>query len=281
VSKPVTALLPYYGGNRTLAPHVGAHLAGRSFVAIPFAGGLSEVRCITARTLLVGDLHKHVIALASVVAHPQMGPRLIRRLRRWVCHESAMEAAQERCIGYERNGPPDDLVQWAEDYFAASWLARSGLAGTEKEFAASFAVRYDAGGGDPAKRFHSAIDGLRDLRRTLRRCTFVVRDAFDLLDELKDEPETGVYVDAPWPKDGDKYRHRFTDAQQKQLAQALARFQRARVVIRYGDHPLIRELYAAKRWHWLHLDGRTANRREKGSKAEVLILNGEPKSRGG
>lgn len=40
--------------------------------------------------------------------------------------------------------------------------------------------------------------------------------------------------------------------------------------------PLIRELYAGARWKWLHLDGRTANRREKGSKAEVLILNGEP-----
>jgi DNA adenine methylase len=281
VSKPVTALLPFFGGNRTLAPHVGAQLAGVSFVAIPFAGGLSEVRCITARTLLVGDLHKHVIALASVVAHPQMGPQLIRRLRRWVCHEAAMEAAQARCVGYERDGPPADLVQWAEDYFAASWLARSGMAGTAKEFDASFAVRYDAGGGDPAKRFYSAVDGLRDLRRTLQRCTFVVRDAFDLLADLKDDPETGVYLDPPWPQDGDKYRHRFTDAQQRQLAKALARFQKARVVIRYGDHPLIRELYAGPRWKWLHLDGRTANRREKGSKAEVLILNGELNTHGG
>jgi hypothetical protein len=30
-----------------------------------------------------------------------------------------------------------------------------------------------------------------------------------------------------------------------------------RVVCRFYDHPLIRELYGADRWTWLQLDGRT------------------------
>lgn len=270
MSKPVTALLPFFGSNRTLAPHVGAQLAGVPFVAIPFAGGLSEVRCIAARTLLVGDLHRHVIALASVVAHPQMGPRLIRRLRRWVCHEAAMEAAQERCVGYERDGPPEDLVQWAEDYFAASWLARSGMAGTEKEFQASFAARYDAGGGDPARRFYSAVDGLRDLRRTLQRCTFVVRDAFDLLADLKDDAETGIYCDPPWFLDGNRYRHKFTDEHHARLEKQLRSFKAAKVVVRYGDCKQLRRLYTPDHWHFVKLDGRTQHNNVK---KEVLITN--------
>lgn len=85
----------------------------------------------------------------------------------------------------------------------------------------------------------------------MRRCEFVRMDAFEFLEKCKDTRETGIYVDAPWPDDGDRYKHKFSEGDQRRLAAKLARFERARVVIRFGDHPLIRELYPE---HYERLD---------------------------
>lgn len=59
--------------------------------------------------------------------------------------------------------------------------------------------------------------------------------------------------------------------QQARLAEALAKFARTRVVVRYGDHPLIRDLYPEPRWTWLEQRGRN---QRNGEIAEVLIVNG-------
>lgn len=59
----VTSIASWFGSNRMLAPIVGQELAGVPWVGIPFAGGMSELVHITARTLQVNDLHEHVINL--------------------------------------------------------------------------------------------------------------------------------------------------------------------------------------------------------------------------
>jgi hypothetical protein len=54
--KPTTtAIAGWFGGNRLLAPRVGAALEGCNHVVILFAGGMCEVPHITARTILVND----------------------------------------------------------------------------------------------------------------------------------------------------------------------------------------------------------------------------------
>ncbi len=80
----------------------------------------------------------------------------------------------------------------------------------------------------------------------------------------------GLYVDAPWLDAGDDYRHAFTPEQQARLAEMLARLRRARVVVRYGDHPLIRELYPPPRWTWLEQSSRN---QRNGVTEEVLLVN--------
>jgi len=84
------------------------------------------------------------------------------------------------------------------------------------------------------------------------------------------QPGHGIFADPPWPHDGNQYKYKFTEQEQRKLAQVLGCFGQARVVVRYGDHPMIRELYPESRWHWQRFTGRTAANK---AKTEVLLVN--------
>lgn len=56
---------------------------------------------------------------------------------------------------------------------------------------------------------------------------------------------------------------------QRQLAERLAGFEHSPVVVRYGDHPLIRELYPDDRWRWVEQASKDMH---GGEVAEVLIV---------
>lgn len=284
MSKPAqcTRLVPYFGGAASIAQHVGHQLAGARYVVVPFAGGMSELlHLLDANTLIVGDLNRHVINLANVVKYDRLRAALVRDLRRLPFHEDTLRNAQQVCARVEAGAFTGDAYEWARAYFVACWMARNGDAGTGKEFRSGLSRRTDGNGGDSAGRFRTATESLRAWQRIMPRCTFLVRDALKLIPETKDEPENGIYVDAPWPKDGDKYAHNGGDTPEKRCAfqvairDALAPFERARVVVRYGDCALIRELYADPKWRFLEVAGRTARKRKKGDKREVLIVNGE------
>jgi len=269
-----------------LAPRVGSELTGCEWVGVPFAGGMCELRYIKARSVLVSDLHRHVINLARVVAHPLLGPKLYRRLRRTAFHPDELAAAQERCLRREdRTGGLGDLfsndssirrhddpdLDWAVDYFTAVWMARGGNAGTDGEFRGGLSLRWDAGGGDSNTRFRSAAASLAPWRRVMRRCNFVTEDVFDFLARVKDRKGNGLYIDSPWPSAGDGYRHKFTTADQRRLAKEVSRFSDTRVVIRFGVHPLIEELYPRDHWNW---QVQTSRSQANGDVPEALIING-------
>lgn len=269
-AKGVTALAPWFGSNRTLAHNVGDLLAGCGWVGVPFAGGMSELAHIKARTIVLSDLHYDIINLASVLSHPTMGSAMIRELRRTPFHETGL-AISQRSLNEFANLPQSfrQCYERAVAYFICVWMGRSGLAGTDSEFKSTLAVRWTATGGDSATRFRSATEALRNWRDIMPRCTFIVRDCFDFLKEVHDTPDHGLYCDAPWPDDGDNYKHKFTEQQQEQLAETLAKFTATRVVVRFGDHPLIRRLYPADLWQWVEITGRTST---NAAKAEVLLV---------
>jgi hypothetical protein len=263
-----------FGSNRTLAPKVGEILAGCDWVGIPFAGGMSELRYIEARTINVNDLHSHLIVLTRVMRCPEKGPKLYRLVRRFAFHPHELMGSQGECIRNASREPMSDaeehygIVNWAAAYFVVGWMGRHGSALTDAEFTAGISTRWNANGGDSNKHYRSAIEGLRAWREILQRANFTCLSWEKFLSKCKDEPSHGIYCDPPWPDDGAKYTHKFTEQDQRALAAALDRFQHARVVVRYGDHPLIRELYPESRWTWLELEGRTQT---NSAKAEVLI----------
>lgn len=268
----IKALAPVYGSNRILGSDVGKLLRGCSFVGIAFAGGLCEVPHITARTIVCNDLNRAAVNLGMVAADPEMGQALRCRLDAMPFHPDTLIRSQERCRDREQDPEPWKVhnLEWAIDYFVCAWMARNGTAGTDAEFRAGLSVRWDSGGGDSVVRFRNAAEALKDWQDVLARVTFQTLDAFEFLAKCKDVAGHGYYCDPPWPDDGDQYKHKFGEPQHRRLAAVLRAYKQARVVVRYGDHPLIRELYPEPLWTWHRLTGRTSANKDK---AEVLIVN--------
>lgn len=276
----ITAIAPWYGSNRMLAAHVGKLLKGCEWVGVPFCGGMSELAHIDARTLLVSDLHRHVINLARVVANTAARAELIARLEATPFHPDALRFAQEACGRLEPLVPEQLPPSWAcapdvgmaAHYFVCSWMARNGTAGTAREFDAGIATRWNAGGGDSAVRFRNATESLADWSKIMRRCTFVCLDVFDFLDKVHDQPGHGLYLDPPFPGPGDRYRHTFGEDVHRRLASRLCMFDQCRIVCRFYDVPLIRELYPEGPWIWHRLEG---GRKQTNAEApEVLLVRG-------
>ncbi len=266
-----TALAPWFGSNRMLAENVGAALRGCSWVGVPFAGGMSELVHIKANVLLVSDLHRHVINLARCVKFYRQ--ELTAMLDATLFHPEELDAAQIACRVRETKtfDPLDGNIEWAAAYFVSSWMSRAGTAGTEGEFDGSMSIRWKAGGGDSTVRFRSAIESLVAWERIAQKCSFVCLDVFDFLDQCskRDIAENGIYLDPPFPGPGDGYQHKFTKEQHVRMAERLVEFAHARIVCRFYDHPLIRELYPEGEWTWNLLKGRKQTNDEA---PEVLLV---------
>jgi DNA adenine methylase len=275
-----TALAGWFGSNRTLASTVGDHLGRCEWVGVPFCGGCCELPHIKTRTGVANDLHRHLINLARVVREPTLKDELAARLDTTLFHPEELAVSQRRCMARDDsfavasslsgviNDVPD--IAWAYDYFLCCWMGRGGKAGTDGEFKQGMSVRWNANGGDSCTRFRSARESLDAWCGSLRNWNFVVQDAFEFLANAKDSIGHGLYVDAPWPEAGDVYRHKFDEAKQRALAERLRSFRKTRVVIRYGIHPLIEEIYPRSCWNWIE---QTSRSQANGSVNEVLILN--------
>ena len=269
-----TRLASWYGSNAMLGHEVGAALGKLDWCGVPMCGGLAEIPHIDARTIVCNDLHRHIINMARVVAHPITGPRLYRRLRRLAFHPDVLAGAQQRClsregVSYQFDG--DSLLQWAEDYWICCWMGRSAKAGTDDEFKGGLSVRWTASGGDSAIRFSNSVRGIRQWRKILARCNFTTEDVFDFLGKVKDKEGHGLYLDTPFPGPGDAYKHKFGEEQQRVLAARLRAFRHVRIANRYYDVPLVRELYPEPDWEWQILEGR---KQSNAPGPEVLICRG-------
>lgn len=268
----VKAIAPWFGSSRIIAAHVGEALRGCNHVVVPFAGGCCELLAMEARTIIANDRHAHVMNLGSVLSDRQHARELYRTLKRLPFHESQLDESQQACRDWESASIKDlGDVHTAAHFAVASWMGRNGRAGTDGEFNGGLSVRWEAGGGDSCVRWRSFVRSIPAWHRVLERVTFLCRDAFDVLNQVKDRKWHGVYVDCPWPEDGDKYVHKFTPEDHVRLRDKLATFKETRVVVRYGDHPTIRELYPEPQWTWKEITGRTSANK---SKSEVLIRNG-------
>lgn len=262
-------LLPWYGANTANAKRVAELLRGAGWVGIPFCGGMADALYIRARSLVVNDIHSHVINLCHVLRDDAKKEALIEVLDATAFHPQELIEAQAAAPSYspERHGLGN--VLFARAYFVSQWLGRSGQAGTDKEFEGKISTRTNANGGDSCKRFRSAIESLSGWATLMRRCNFSNVDFREWFDQYNGDTDGhAYYVDAPWVKGGERYRHKFSPACHADLADRLRAFGGARVVVRYDDDPLIRKLYDG--WHF-----ESAPSRNQGNALvdEVLITN--------
>lgn len=249
-------LVPWFGGNRTLAEFISKNVPKTcNHITVPFAGGCPELLYFTANTIIVNDKHQLLINLCKTVADPLVSQEFKRRLDHTLFHESELLAAQARL----RSTPPEFSMpnpSVAYDYFISCWMSRNGTAGTNGELSSGISYRRDGVGGDSAVRFRSAVQSIQIWQRALQRCTFLCRDAIELIADVKDSDQNVIYCDPPFPDVGNNYKHTMSDFDHAKLAHTVARFKRARVIMRFYDHPIVRLLYPAPLWRWGHHYGR-------------------------
>lgn len=274
----IGALVQVYGSNRLLSDKVGELLKGCKWVGIPFAGGLSELPAIKARTVVAGDLHGGIVNLARAVADPEIGPLLQASLGGLTFSELELCAAQRRLAEREEAGRQVDWMiggepdlDWARDQFVAAWMARAGTAGTKSELRATLSIRWNAGGGDSVRRWRNAVAGLSAWTAMMvDRVTVVCMDAFAFLQKCKDEPGHGVYADPPFICGGGPYKHGFSAAEHARLAEVLGGYRQATVVVRAYDDPRVREMYPRSAWRWVELSGKKNTNEDS---LECLLVN--------
>jgi DNA adenine methylase len=270
MARETTTLAPWFGSERMVADRYAAELNGCRLVGIPFGGGMSIVRLLTASTIHVNDMHPHIINLARVVANPDERRELLKMLKWTPFSEAMLRESQRDVCNIQGQTPAQARVRWAFNYFVCVWMARNGTAGTKSEFKAGLSARWDAGGGDSVVRWHSALRMLSTFGECLRKCHIWGGCFTQFIPKIKDNPNHGLYCDPPWDGPGKGYQHSFTRDDYLELERLLAAYEHARVVIRINDTPLIREVFDESRWGWTLLDGRDQHNQ---SKCEVMIQN--------
>jgi DNA adenine methylase len=283
----ITAIAPWFGGKRTLAPVIVQELGKHSVYFEPMCGGFSVLlNKPESRMEVVNDLHGDIINLALVIQHQRFGPMLYRRARRLLVSDDQLAQADALI----RNSDPGDAIDleraWA--FFITSWMGRNGEVGLKKnERGRSLAARWNANGGDPATRFNSAVLSIPAWRKRLRHVTILRRDAFKVIERIDDVAGTSIYVDPPYLQKSDQYLHDFEVADgglieddHARLSRLLSRFAKARVVVSYYQHPRLAHLYPIDRWthrscainKGIHNAGRRGSGATKAP--EVLLING-------
>ncbi|WLD11894.1 DNA adenine methylase [Planctellipticum variicoloris] len=262
-------IVPWYGSKPALSRHILPEFGPHRAYWEPLTGGFGMIfkkeRC---RFETLNDLHGDMINLARTVASSVLCAALVRRLSRRLNCEATHKDALER-----QREPFVEGVDRAADFFCVCWMSMNGYAGTTSS--QSFATRFKNSGDSKPSKFRAALASIRAWHDRLQNVTILQRDGFDVLGRIADEAGTLIYCDPPYVVKGGKYRHDFVAEDHARLAAALARFQQARVIVSYYDHPLLDQLYAG--WHkrilseWTH---HPQNGVKKVKPPEILLING-------
>ena len=112
---------------------------------------------------------------------------------------------------------------------------------------------------------------------SLKRAEFTTLDVKDFAKKVKqDKSNMGLYLDAPWWKVGAPYRHSVSACDEREfhtwIRDWLLGYENVRIVVRYGDHPGIRELYKGGGFHLMEEIGR----KQGGANSELWITRNIP-----
>lgn len=277
----ISAIAPWYGSKRTLAPQIVQQLGPHSCYWEPFCGSMAVLMAKEPATYeTVNDLHGDLVNLARVLQDEKLAKKLYARAYRTLCCETFARDAKQ--LLHRRMPQRLPSVDRAYHYLVHAWFHVNGIAGTPLRHTGTFCVRYSAKGGNGATRWRSVVDSIPDWHERLLKVQILSRDAFALLPRIDDDPDTALYVDPPYVKKGSKYVHDFQAGEHASLAALLRRFRQSRIVISYYADPLLDELYPG----WTKLDQTrlrvaklmvNSGRRDQGGRVEapeVLLING-------
>ena len=276
----LSAIAPWFGSKRTLAPRIVEALGPHTAYWEPFCGSLAVLLAKPIATMeTVNDLHGDLINLARVLQSENLARQLYEELKRTLMHEKLFCEAARRCLDRGRTPAADEPeLQRAVDFMICSWFGRNGVAGTES-YNQGFCVRYTKNGGHAATRWVSAVESIPEWHERLRGITILYRDGLDLIDKIEDNHGVVVYCDPPYVVKGAKYVYDFYEVHHRRLAEALSRFKKTRCVVSYYENSLVNKLYES----WTKISCPVAkslsNQRMRGQRGErtmapeVLFIN--------
>ncbi|MFW6337024.1 MAG: DNA adenine methylase [Phycisphaeraceae bacterium] len=272
----IKSIAPWFGSKRRLAPDIVGELGTHRSYWEPFCGSMSVLLSKPPSSMeTVNDLHGDLVNLARVIQHETDGPRLYRRLRRSIMSRALHGDAAEVINGSDCTQYDPERAYW---YFVSTWLGRNGVAGT-KSYNMGYCARYTASGAHGATRFRSAIESIPAWRRRMRHVVVESVDGIEMLQRIEDAPEAAIYCDPPYLVKGARYVYDFASDDHQRLADALSRFERARVVVSYYDHPRLVDLFPDWTIRRLKATKAMVNQgmRDRGGAVEapeVLLTNG-------
>lgn len=257
--------LSYFGSDSEVAAELAAMLDHCKHVTIPFVGGASIIPHLKARAIVANDLNDLAINFyrcASGWSGDSSQTMLLELCRHTLSHPTELEWAESFLSS---DSSLDFQRAWA--YWAMCWIGRKGKGGTKNQGGMP-SVRRTANGGTNASRIRAAANDLIEWAKHFERCEWEQLDFREQLPKVADDVNCGVYCDPPWVDAGKLYLHSFSPDDHTVLANMLTRFIETTVVVRYGDHPLVRELY--KDWNIIEASSRDQCNAVKG---ELWITN--------
>lgn len=274
----IKAILPYFGGKRNLAPQIVEVIGDHKVYWEPFCGSMAVLMLKPPCEMeTVNDLHGDLINLAKVIQDKELGFRLYDKVSRTLYAEDFFRESKDRWLKEETNGQPD--IDRAYDYFVVSWMGLNGVSGT-KRCNYQFALRWCRGGGQGARRWRSVIESVPAWHKRLANVVILRRDAFEIIDNIKDARETVIYCDPPYFEKSNKYVHDFLPEDHERLAKSLRRFNEARVIVSYYDDTRLEGLYEgfdkieiAANYASLRNATRGKKKKPRKQQVEVLLVN--------
>ncbi len=258
--------LSWFGGDSYVAPKIAAALEGCSHVTIPFVGGASILPHLSAQVIVCNDANKLAINFYKIASgfldDQDLQSGLFELCQKTLSHPDEMGFARQ-VLDAKIVSPL--LRAWA--FWAVCWLGRKGTGGTDA-VGNSVSVRMDAKGGSNAGRLKTVAKELRLFAEHFRNCEWLSLPYEQVLEKVKDVSGSGVYCDPPWVSTGQLYTHKFQIADHYELHKRVSKFKHAKVVMRYDDCELIRDLYR----DWKISDDVSRDQHNQ-FKPEILITN--------
>lgn len=283
----ITAIVPWFGSKRTLAPAIVHQLGKHSYYFEGCAGSMSVLLAKQpSEHEVVCDLHGALTNLAWCVQEELVAHKLYERLQRVLYNDDLYKLSKEWLAEFEArhdnaHGPQAAHPDWAYHYFVASWMGRNGVSGTAR-VNYQIATRWTKGGGSGPGRFRAAVESIPAWHDRIRNVHILRRSLFDVLPKLQDDRDLAIYADPPYLPDtvagNSKYLCDFSEADHQQLAEQLRRFKSARIVVSYYQSPTLKKLYPGwtvldcSRQKHLHVQNKRGMGRNEAP--EVLLING-------
>ena len=266
----IKCVSPWGGGKRTLAPKIVELLGEHTEYHEPFVGGCAilarKPRCAVER---INDLNPKVVRVLKSVRddYDKLGGALARVPFAEGTYLAAVDWLKSNPDRHDWLAVVQQLIVW--------WMGPNGLAGTTAE--GWFATRHSTTGGSPAVRWESFKGSLQAHSERLAGVEVRGQHFKDYLLTVPDCTGAALYVDPPYLDKAFKYECDFALEDHYLLSMILNRsYSKSRVVVSYYDHPLLAELYPAKRWRRVEVNVSKAIASTSGTAkraVEVLLVN--------